>query len=295
MQFLGGAMRVVCVHGIGQQLLGERELLMSWVPSLHDGVTRAGFGDLLRDDDIGMAFYGDLFRPAGQRLAAADPPYQPKDVAPGLEQELLLAWWQEAARVDPGVVAPDADTLVRTPRSTQAAFRALSRSRFFGGLALRAMIADLKQVRRYLTDPVVRAAARGRVRALLGPDTRVVVGHSLGSVIAYEALCAVPAEESPALALVTLGSPLGIRNLIFERLDPAPADGVGRWPGAEGLVWTNIADAGDVVALEKDLRPWFGDRVNGFTVYNGAHAHDVRPYLSDATTGNAIAEGLARP
>ncbi len=35
----GSAMRIVCVHGIGQQLLGERELLSSWVPSLYDGVT----------------------------------------------------------------------------------------------------------------------------------------------------------------------------------------------------------------------------------------------------------------
>jgi hypothetical protein len=286
-------MRVVCVHGIGQQLLGERQLLSSWLPPLHDGMTRAGFGDLLRDDDIGMAFYGDLFRAAAQRLTANDPPYQPKDIDPGLEQELLLAWWQEAARVDPTVVAPDADTLVRAPQSTQAALRALSRSRFFGGVALRAMIADLKQVRRYLTDPDVRAAARARVSALIGPDTRVVVGHSLGSVIAYETLCAVPAEESPVRALVTLGSPLGIRNLIFERLHPAPVDAVGRWPGAEVLVWTNIADAGDVVALQKDLRPRFGDRVGGFLVHNGAHAHDVRPYLSDATTGAAIGEGLS--
>src|SRR3954463_15383227 len=137
-------MRVVCVHGIGQQLLGERQLLSNWLPSLHDGLTRAGFGDLLRDDDIGMAFYGYLFRPTGQRLAANDPPYLPKDVESGLEEDLLLTWWREAARLDPSVVAPDADTLVRAPQSAQAALRALSRSRFFGGLALRAMIADLK-------------------------------------------------------------------------------------------------------------------------------------------------------
>ena len=50
-----------------------------------------------------------------------------------------------------------------------------------------------------------------------------MVGHSLGSVVAYEALCAHP--EWPVRALVTLGSPLGIRNLIFDRLVPAPAAG----------------------------------------------------------------------
>ena len=48
--------------------------------------------------------------------------------------------------------------------------------------------------------------------------TEVIVAHSLGSVVAYEALCAHP--EWPVRNLVTLGSPLGIRNLIFDQLVP---------------------------------------------------------------------------
>jgi hypothetical protein len=293
MLVLGASMRVVCVHGIGKQRLGERQLLSDWVPAMQDGMTRAQTGGILGNSDIGMAFYGDLFRPAGQRLDVDEPPYRPGDVDRGLEYDLLLTWWREAARVDPAVVAPGADdTLVRVPQSAQAGLRALSRSRFFAGVAMRSLIADLKQVRRYLTDPGLRAAARARVSALIGADTQVVVGHSLGSVIAYEALCALPAGKVQVRALVTLGSPLGIRNLVFERLEPSPFDAVGHWPGPDNLAWINIADAGDVVALEKDLRPRFGDRVTGFLVHNGATAHDVQPYLSDATTGNAIAEGL---
>jgi pimeloyl-ACP methyl ester carboxylesterase len=128
------------------------------------------------------------------------------------------------------------------------------------------------------------------VTALIGPDTRVVVAHSLGSVVAYEALCTVPGHL--VRALVTLGSPLGIGNLVFDRLDPAPVDGRGEWPGSEGLVWTNVADGGDVVALEKDLRGRFGDRVCNALVHNGAHAHDATSYLTDKLTGVAIAGGL---
>ena len=99
--------------------------------------------------------------------------------------------------------------------------------------------------------------------AAVDEDTWVVVGHSLGSVVAYEALCAHP--EWPVRALVTLGSPLGIRNLIFERLVPAPVIGktgklAGAWPG-RAQAWTNVADAADVVALTKDLRPLFGPDV----------------------------------
>jgi len=181
--------RVVCVHGIGQQVLGEETLLGEWLPALRDGLTRAGAAGTVDDGDVGMAFYGDVFRPAGQRLDVGDPPYTPADVDDGFERDLLLAWWAEAARVDPGVVPPGADTLVRVPGSAQAALRALSRSRFFAKVALRAMVSDLKQVRRYLTDPGLRDQVRDRVVGLIDADTPVVVGHSLGSVVAYEALC----------------------------------------------------------------------------------------------------------
>lgn len=239
-----------------------------------------------------MAFYGDLFRPAAERLAVGDPMYTADDVEPGWEEEQLLAWWQAAAEADPAVAPPGADTLARVPRAVQVALRQLSRSKFFAGVALRAMVFDLKQVHRYLTDPALRAAARARVRAQLGPDTHVVVAHSLGTVVAYEALCAQPHNVR---ALVTLGSPLEIPNLIFDRLEPAPRSGLGTWPGGDDLVWTNVADRGDVVALEKDLGLRFGQRVRNLLVHNGSHAHDCLPYLTDRSTGAAVAGGLGGP
>ena len=73
-------------------------------------------------------------------------------------------WWAEAARVDEGVIAPDARSLARTPRSVQAALRALSGSKFFSGLALRAMVFDLHQVRRYRPNPTYAPEFRSRWR-----------------------------------------------------------------------------------------------------------------------------------
>ncbi|NIY62751.1 hypothetical protein [Streptomyces malaysiensis] len=66
---------------------------------------------------------------------------------------------------------------------------------------MRALVFDLKQVSRYLLDAEVRRAARQRVMDRITADTEVVVAHSLGSVVAYEALCALP--EHPVRALVT--------------------------------------------------------------------------------------------
>lgn len=197
--------------------------------------------------------------------------------------------------MDDRVIPPDARSLLRTPGGVQAALRALSGSRFFAGLALRAMVSNLHQVRRYLTEPDLRARIQQQLVAAVDEDTRVIVAHSLGTVVAYEALCAHP--RWPVRALVTLGSPLGIANLVFDRLRPAPTptgDGGpprGQWPGAVRQ-WTNVADCGDVVALVKDLRPLFGERVRGFLIHNGAKAHDVAPYLTAPQTGAAIHAGL---
>lgn len=282
--------QVVCVHGVGSQLKGEQSLLSDWYPALCDGLTRADARPVPRSE-VAMAFYGDLFRPPGEQLAVGDPLYTAADVEPGWEQDLLWAWWQAAAATDDRIAPPDADTLVRTPRLVQVALRQLARSEFFAGIALRALIFDLKQTRLYLQDPVLRAAAQARVGEQISADTRVVVAHSLGTVVAYEAMCALPRHK--IRSFITLGSPLGIPALIFDRLLPAPVDGRGRWPGASDLMWTNLADPGDVVALEKDLRPGFGDRVRNAVVHNGARAHDVVSYLTDRLAGAAVAEVLA--
>jgi hypothetical protein len=287
--------QVLCIHGVGQQLKGEDSLAKEWAPAVRDGLRRVGYAeaDLPEEGEIRCVFYGDVFRPAGRQLGVGDPWLTPTD-ATQFDQELLLAWWWGAAESDPRVTHPDARTLAQTPERVQAALRALSRSAFFAGLADRMMLFDLQQVRRYLAVPDVRQAVLERVEAGVCKETRVVVGHSLGSIVAYEAMCAHP--EWPVRALVTLGSPLGIRNLIFDRLLPAPETGRlgelrGVWPGG-AEAWVNVADGGDAVALVKDLRPLFGTKVDCFIVHNGAHAHDVKPYLTAAETGAAIASGL---
>ncbi|WP_328870275.1 hypothetical protein OHT76_09290 [Streptomyces sp. NBC_00287] len=275
--------RVVCIHGIGQQYAGERQLHTAWHPALADGLLRAGTVSALDADEVRCVFYGDLFRPPGRTLAVQDPPLDASDVDEGFETELLLSIWAEAARTDEAVLPPDARTLARTPQTVQRALNALSRSRFFAGVALRGLVLDLKQVRAYLCDPAVQTAVQERVAAAVTDRTRVVVGHSLGSVVAYEALCAHP--EWPVRGLLTLGSPLGIRNLVYDRLRKP-----GAWPGGVGT-WTNIADEGDVVALVKDLRPLFGDRVDCHLVHNGSRAHDATRYLNTPQVGRAVTDG----
>ncbi|MGW1793145.1 antibiotic ABC transporter ATP-binding protein [Streptomyces tubercidicus] len=304
--------RVVVVHGVGRQLDTAETLLAEVEPALRGGVELALRRDptlgRLMDGDIVCAGYGDLYRQPGTR---GEPYYRAEDVEPGFEAVLLETWWREAARLDPRIAGPDigwpdgtgpgpaargaVGRIASRPLAVdrvRRALHALTRTRFFGAVSDRLLISDLKQVRRYFTEPKLREAVRARVEELIRPETRVVVGHSLGSVVAYEALCALRPERTP-LTLITLGSPLGLAGLVFDRLQPAPQQGgLGLWP-APVKHWTNLADSGDVVALVRELAPRFGPEVVDLPVDNGSEMHSMRAYLTAVETGTAIATGLA--
>lgn len=264
--------RVVLVHGVAQQYKGAETLKAECVPALCDGVALAG--GQLSVNETSVAFYGDLFRPTGRSIGLPD--YDASDINHEFERTMLALWWVN--------IAGDGSSRVRTPSWIQRALYAVSRVEFFGGLSERALIGSLKQLKAYFTEPGVRDRVRRRVRDSVTAETRVLVGHSLGSVVAYEVLCTAP--DLPVTTLVTLGSPLGIPNLVFDRLEPEP----GRWPNVS--TWTNIVDRGDVIALVKELRPLFGVKVTDVPVHNGAKAHDMRPYLTARETGEAIRDGL---
>jgi pimeloyl-ACP methyl ester carboxylesterase len=270
---------VVGVHGIVQRSKAARDLEQEWEAPVLNGVLAAGAE--LEDGAVRCAFYGRLFR--------GEPHYQAGDVTPD-EAELLMLLWREAARAEPRRVAvPD----VEQAGAVQTALRELLGSKFFAGLTEPELISDLKHVLGYMRDANVRDAAQEAVDYEVDKDTRVIVAHSLGSVVAYEALQRFGGTPRWAnvKTLVTLGSPLGTPKLIFDQLRPVPDAGVGRWPaGIEK--WTNIAADGDVFALTEKLRPLFGGTLVDIGVNSEATAHDVLPYLTSAATCRAIAEGL---
>lgn len=137
----------------------------------------------------------------------------------------------------------------------------------------------------------IRAYAQHQVLAAIGADTRLVIGHSLGSVVAYEAL---HQTDHPS-ALLTLGSPLGLRNVVYERLRPSP-------PYVPPAVtkWDNLVDRDDLVAAHLDLAPYFppapGSTVAPVTappLDNGAKPHDAQHYLAKTATGRIVTAAVS--
>lgn len=111
------------------------------------------------------------------------------------------------------------------------------------------------EVAAYLTDQGRRERVRDTVAdAIRRNRPRVVVAHSLGSVVAYETLWAHPDLEVELL--ITLGSPLGMRDVVFERLLPAPVNGRGERPKGVHR-WVNIADEHDIAAIPPALAASF--------------------------------------
>jgi hypothetical protein len=112
---------------------------------------------------------------------------------------------------------------------------------------LEALIADTAA---YFFRPEVRERIRARLAEQLQvPEDRplTIVAHSQGSVIAYEVLSTLSADRLELDALVTVGSPLGIRE-VQDFLEPGSLqipDVVTRW--------VNFADPLDLVALDKRL------------------------------------------
>ena len=135
-------------------------------------------------------------------------------------------------------------------------------------------------------------AMRAPVRQALlrSPRPKVIVAHSLGTVILYDVLSEPVFAGVNVDLLVTVGSPLGIGN-VQQRL----RDGAGRPnPVPKPLrAWSNFADRFDPVALEATLRDEFDppkDFAVDESVNNAArNNHDLPGYLSVGIVRSTIA------
>jgi hypothetical protein len=138
-------------------------------------------------------------------------------------------------------------------------------------------------------------AMRAPVRQALlrSPRPKVIVAHSLGTVILYDVLSEPVFAGFRVDLLVTVSSPLGIGN-IQKRL----RDGAGRPNPVPKPIraWSNFADRFDPVALDATLRDEFEppkDFAVDESVNNPArNNHDLPGYLSVGIVRSTIADAV---
>ncbi|MBO3751596.1 hypothetical protein J5X84_36450 [Streptosporangiaceae bacterium NEAU-GS5] len=134
------------------------------------------------------------------------------------------------------------------------------------------------EVATYLGGGSPRVKARDTVADVIRRrKPKIVIAHSLGTVVTYEAFWAHP--DVSADLLITLGSPLAMRNVVFERLAPVPVNGRGAKPPNVGR-WINIADKDDLAAIPPGLRDYFkGVERDVACNIDKLDFHTVRNYL----------------
>jgi hypothetical protein len=152
---------------------------------------------------------------------------------------------------------------------------------------------ELKDMR----ELVLSLIERDLRRALPVGGELVVVGHSLGSVVAYDLLTRL-GDPYPVRLLVTAGSPLGypvVQNNLLGKIAgrrPAVPACLPKVPGA----WLNAYDVLDVVALIHPLAGTYDETVGGQVsderTYNPSGPHAIDDYLADPDVAAPIGRHL---
>ena len=232
-----------------------------------------------------VAYYADcLFR--GVHMGVTEPEH----LAP-FAQQLFVAWvgeLRESAQLAPQV----SEGLLTVPLRESADWL----TEHYGGYVKRVVTACVHELATYF-DPAHeerrKAALRRVIDVIRRYRPRVLLAHSLGSVVAYEALCAD--RNATVEMFVTLGSPLAIRQVVFDRLRPAPVGRGIRPPGVRQ--WVNISDRGDPVAVPRRM---LAERFDGVdrdyeTTISLVDPHLAKSYLRCAEVASEIASYIMLP
>ncbi len=154
-------------------------------------------------------------------------------------------------------------------------------------------------IRRLQKEPLREAAKQG--------DRVLLIGHSMGSIIAYDSLWELEYLEGVRFCVdtfLTLGSPLGM-NYVQRRLTGQNEQQLGQYP-CNIRKWINISSKGDLVALDPSLANDFRDMIDNHCVESitdmradilnhyrddmGLNVHKSYGYMVNPFVANVIAD-----
>lgn len=282
---------VLMVHGRSQGGKNKAELRETWVDTFRQGLP-ADKAKRLDEIDFRLPFYADEL----DRLAAQAGAF-PADVATrgdpgGVDPEYAafrLAIATEAleqAGIDAATVQDEA-IADRGPFQWNWVQKVFQKLEAVPGLSGNMLERFTRDVWIYLKYPVVRDTVNDIVRAEMPSSGELfVVGHSLGSVVAYDVLRGASGISVPLF--MTVGSPLGIREIV-QRLRPIGHPAV-------AAKWYNAYDERDIVALrplDAANFPLDPEVENYGEVQNRTdNAHGIIGYLNNKTVAQRLFDAV---
>jgi hypothetical protein len=292
--------RIIFVPGLSPKPAAETyraQLLRVLLAALESARPRAARALAARPEAFVLVEWTHLFYP------------EPRDVAldlPGVERLLT----QPPTAEDRHEVSSWTHRLDMLARTVGDAVPLLS------GLASAAIRAQLDDVARYQRDDAGIGTA---IRRLVGQQLEaawaarerlLLIGHSLGSVICYDALWDLGRErraERRVNLFVTLGSPLAT-HVIRRGLRGRGLHGADAYPRNIAR-WANLTARGDTTALYPRLEPRFRamrelglvesiedyvDLENCFHGANGVNAHEAYGYVFQPTLAGLVGDFIER-
>jgi len=262
-------MKIVFLHGIGDGDPG-----FGWLDGLNRGLTQAGFDAVDRDHVIAPR-YSSILTTDGISAELPDVTYKPRNEAVARREfERRQARVERQLRLKFGVRSFGFNQLI--PELIWGAVPQY----VVGNVPL----FDLPQVRRYVSREGVRGAVMRHILDHLPTYGDVmIIGHSLGSVIAIDLLDHLHPDLHVA-RFITIGSPANIRALHegSERL-------LKKFPYSRVDDWSNFLNNHDIVTGGRGLAsifPGAQDFMLGIT------GHAAGGYLSDAAVAGLVADTI---
>jgi hypothetical protein len=286
---------LVLVHGRSQQGRDPEELKKTWLDTLRLGLGTARSG-VLETVDIVLPYYGDMLdQLASQTQDSIPADIRVRDSIDGVDAGYRSFEAEVVAGVQGRLGLTDGqvdlfvtnEVRVRGIENWEWVQSVLGAADSIPGISAAAIEAFTRDVYVYLNRPAVRQAVNDVVDAALPAGRTVVIGHSLGSVVAYDVLRNATRPLDIPL-YVTVGSPLGvgpIRRALTPIHTPAALRG-----------WFNAFDERDVIALSA-LDATAFPVVPPIENYNQVHnrtenAHGITGYLNDPVVAGRIHDAL---
>jgi hypothetical protein len=290
--------QLVLVHGRAQQHKEAADLKRSWIDAWSEGLAKNRLSVPIDESAIRFPYYGDTL---AALVSGGDAP----DVIvkgpepPSEERDFLGAVLEEARQTchitDDQVSAQLEEEVIEKGAQNWPWVRAIAKAldSYLPGASGATLAAVTYDVYHYLRNPGVRDVIEDGVRSAVSSEVEtVVVGHSLGTVIAYNLLrreCSPRGWKVPLF--VTVGSPLAV-TAIRKMLQPV------KHPSC-AQAWFNAMDKRDIVALYPltaprfDIYPTVENRTD---VHNHTdNRHGIAGYLDDPVVARRIHDALTAP
>lgn len=290
--------KLVFVHGRAQQNKDSVRLKQEWISSFREGLAKNNLELPIEEADIRFPYYGDTLY---QMSAGVDAATAAKVIVRGKgidgSELSFVRDVLEELRMKSGISEEeiheqiDLQVIERGPLNwawTQSILKVIDRKVPFSSGASVALFT--RDVHQYLTKGGIRDHLEAGVLQAIKPgEPTVVVGHSLGSIVAYNLLRREGHTRGWDIPLyVTVGSPLGVTR-IRKALAPISHPECVK-------SWFNALDERDVVALYPLESPHFTIDpaiTNKRNVKNQTeNHHGISGYLNDAEVARRVYDAI---